>query len=180
MKKIHNLFTTLLLAATALALGSCTDEYEYTAATVEGQQVYFSNTLASTQNISDTESSFNISLNRIKTDGELTVNLTLDDASGIYSIPSSVSFADGEDEVSIPVSYDPTKLEYDVFNDVTIAIADVDYTTPYGNSSYSFSAGMPSPYVSIGTGKFSDTYFGSVLGIESVDVEFYKIRMIRD
>ena len=75
--------------------------------------MYFSNTLASTQNISDTESSFNISLNRIKTDGELTVNLTLDDASGIYSIPSSVSFADGEDEVSIPVSYDPTKLEYD-------------------------------------------------------------------
>lgn len=172
MNKIHNLFTTLLLAVTALALGSCTDEYEYTAATVEGQQVYFSNTLASTQNLSDTESSFNISLNRIMTDGELTVNLTIDDASGIYSIPSSVSFADGEDEVSIPVSYDPTKLEYDVFNDVTIAIADVDYTTPYGNSSYSFSAGMPSPYVSIGTGKFSDTYFGSVLGIESVDVEF--------
>lgn len=172
MNKIHNLFTTLLLAVTALALGSCTDEYEYTAATVEGQQVYFSNTLASTQNLSDTESSFNISLNRIMTDGELTVNLTIDDASGIYSMPSSVSFADGEDEVSIPVSYDPTKLEYDVFNDVTIAIADVDYTTPYGNSSYSFSAGMPSPYVSIGTGKFSDTYFGSVLGIESVDVEF--------
>lgn len=172
MNKIHNLFTTLLLAVTALTLGSCTEEYEYTAATVEGEQVYFSNALASTQNISDTESSFNVSLNRIKTDGELTVNLTLDDASGIYSIPSSVSFADGEDEVSIPVSYDPTKLEYDVFNDVTIAIADVDYTTPYGNSSYSFSAGMPSPYVSIGTGKFSDTYFGSVLGIESVDVEF--------
>lgn len=158
MNKIHNLFTTLLLAVTALALGSCTDEYEYTAATVEGQQVYFSNTLASTQNLSDTESSFNISLNRIMTDGELTVNLTIDDASGIYSMPSSVSFADGEDEVSIPVSYDPTKLEYDVFNDVTIAIADVDYTTPYGNSSYSFSAGMPSPYVSIGTGKFADTY----------------------
>lgn len=158
MNKIHNLFTTLLLAVTALTLGSCTEEYEYTAATVEGEQVYFSNALASTQNISDTESSFNVSLNRIKTDGELTVNLTLDDASGIYSIPSSVSFADGEDEVSIPVSYDPTKLEYDVFNDVTIAIADVDYTTPYGNSSYSFSAGMPSPYVSIGTGKFADTY----------------------
>lgn len=168
MNKIHNLFTTLLLAVTALALGSCTDEYEYTAATVEGQQVYFSNTLASTQNLSDTESSFNISLNRIMTDGELTVNLTIDDASGIYSMPSSVSFADGEDEVSIPVSYDPTKLEYDVFNDVTIAIADVDYTTPYGNSSYSFSAGMPSPYVLLGTGRFEDNNVAS--GYSEVEI----------
>lgn len=168
MNKIHNLFTTLLLAVTALTLGSCTDEYEYTAATVEGQQVYFSNTLASTQNLSDAESSFNVSLNRIMTDGELTVNLTLDDASGIYSIPSSVSFADGEDEVSIPVSYDPTKLEYDVFNDVTIAIADVDYTTPYGNSSYSFSAGMPSPYVLLGTGRFEDNNVAS--GYSEVEI----------
>lgn len=168
MNKIHNLFTTLLLAVTALTLGSCTEEYEYTAATVEGEQVYFSNALASTQNISDTESSFNVSLNRIKTDGELTVNLTLDDASGIYSIPSSVSFADGEDEVSIPVSYDPTKLEYDVFNDVTIAIADVDYTTPYGNSSYSFSAGMPSPYVLLGTGRFEDN--NVVSGYSEVEI----------
>ena len=55
-----------------------------------------------------------------------------------------------------------------MFNSVTIAIADADYTTPYGNSSYSFSVGMPSPYVSIGVGRFADNYL--VSGYAEVEI----------
>lgn len=149
-----------LLSVMALTLGSCTEEYEYSAAKVEGQQVYFSNALGSTLNLSNTESSYALTLNRVDTSSELTVNLTLSDESGIYSIPSSVTFAQGDSAVQFNLSYDPTKLEYDVFNSVTIAIADADYTTPYGNSSYTFSAGMPSPYVLLGTGTFADNNLG--------------------
>ena len=156
MNKIFSLFTMALLSVMALTLGSCTEEYEYSAAKVEGQQVYFSNALGSTLNLSNTESSYALTLNRVDTSSELTVNLTLSDESGIYSIPSSVTFAQGDSAVQFNLSYDPTKLEYDVFNSVTIAIADADYTTPYGNSSYTFSAGMPSPYVLLGTGTFAD------------------------
>lgn len=159
MNKIFNIFTIVFLSVMTLSLGSCTEEYEYSAADkVEGQQVYFSNALGSTLNLSDTESNYALSLNRIDTSEELTVNLTLSDESGIYSIPSSVTFAQGDSAVQFNLSYDPAKLEYDVFNSVTIAIADADYTTPYGNSSYTFSAGMPSPYVSIGVGRFADNY----------------------
>ena len=162
MNKIFNIFTIVFLSVMALSLGSCTEEYEYSAADkVEGQQVYFSNALGSTLNLSDTESNFALTLNRIDTSSELTVNLTLSDESGIYSIPSSVTFAQGDSAVQFNLSYDPAKLEYDVFNSVTIAIADADYTTPYGNSSYTFSAGMPSPYVSIGVGRFADNYLES-------------------
>lgn len=149
-----------LLSVMALTLGSCTEEYEYSAAKVEGQQVYFSNALGSTLNLSNTESSYALTLNRVDTSSELTVNLTLSDESGIYSIPSSVTFAQGDSAVQFNLSYDPTKLEYDVFNSVTIAIADADYTTPYGNSAYTFSAGMPSPYVLLGTGTFADNNLG--------------------
>ena len=149
-----------LLSVMALTLGSCTEEYEYSAAKVEGQQVYFSNALGSTLNLSNTESSYALTLNRVDTSSELTVNLTLSDESGIYSIPSSVTFAQGDSAVQFNLSYDPAKLEYDVFNDVTIAIADADYTTPYGNSAYTFSAGMPSPYVLLGTGTFADNNLG--------------------
>ena len=145
-----------LLSVMALTLGSCTEEYEYSGAKAEGQQVYFSNALGSTVNLSNTESSYALTLNRIDTSEELTVNLTLSDESGIYSIPSSVTFAQGDSAVQFNLSYDPAKLVYDVFNSVTIAIADADYTTPYGNSSYTFSAGMPSPYVSLGMGTFAD------------------------
>lgn len=157
-----------LLSVMALTLGSCTEEYEYSGAKAEGQQVYFSNALGSTVNLSNTESSYALTLNRIDTSSELTVNLTLSDESGIYSIPSSVTFAQGDSAVQFNLSYDPAKLEYDVFNSVTIAIADADYTTPYGNSSYTFSAGMPSPYVSIGVGRFADNYL--VSGYAEVEI----------
>ena len=161
MNKIFKYCSMLLLSVLALTLGSCTEEYEYSGAKAEGQQVYFSSELPSTQNLSSTESGFEVKLNRIKTDEALTINLTLSDESGIYSIPSSVSFAEGESETTFTVGYDPTKLEYDVFNSVTIAIADADYTTPYGMSSYSFSAGMPSPYVSLGVGQYADNAMAS-------------------
>lgn len=157
-----------LLSVMALTLGSCTEEYEYSGAKAEGQQVYFSNALGSTVNLSNTESSYALTLNRIDTSSELTVNLTLSDESGIYSIPPSVTFAQGDSAVQFNLSYDPAKLEYDVFNSVTIAIADADYTTPYGNSSYTFSAGMPSPYVSIGVGRFADNYL--VSGYAEVEI----------
>lgn len=156
MNRISNLFTMLLLSVMALSLGSCTEEYDYVGVKAEGQQVYFSNALPTTVELSATESSYAIQLNRIDTSDELTVNLTLSDESGIYSIPSSVTFAQGESSTSFNLNYDPSKLEYDVFNSVTIAIADADYTTPYGNSSYTFSAGMSSPYVSLGTGTYMD------------------------
>lgn len=157
-----------LLSVMALTLGSCTEEYEYSGAKAEGQQVYFSNALGSTVNLSNTESSYALTLNRIDTSEELTVNLTLSDESGIYSIPSSVTFAQGDSAVQFNLSYDPAKLEYDVFNSVTIAIADADYTTPYGNSSYSFSVGMPSPYVSLGMGTFADNLL--VSGYAEVEI----------
>lgn len=168
MNKIFSLFTMALLSVMALTLGSCTEEYEYSGAKAEGQQVYFSNALGSTVNLSNTESSYALTLNRIDTSSELTVNLTLSDESGIYSIPPSVTFAQGDSAVQFNLSYDPAKLEYDVFNSVTIAIADADYTTPYGNSSYTFSAGMPSPYVSIGVGRFADNYL--VSGYAEVEI----------
>ena len=157
-----------LLSVMTLTLGSCTEEYEYSGAKAEGQQVYFSNALGSTLNLSDTESSYALTLNRVDTSEELTVNLTLSDESGIYSIPSSVTFAQGDSAVQFNLSYDPAKLEYDVFNSVTIAIADADYTTPYGNSSYTFSAGTPLPYVSIGVGRFADNYL--VSGYAEVEI----------
>lgn len=158
----------LLLSVLALTLGSCTEEYEYSGAKAEGQQVYFSSELPSTQDLSSTESSFDVTIKRISTDEALTVNLTSTDESGLFTIPTSVSFAEGASEATISISYDPTKFEYDDYKDLTIAISDTEYTTPYGLSSYSFSAGVPSPYVSLGTGRFSDGLF--ITGYVEVEI----------
>lgn len=174
MNKIFQYCSVLLFSVLTLALGSCTEEYEYSAAKVEGEQVYFSNVLPTVQNLSSDSTSFTISLNRVVTDDELAVNLTLSDSSKIYSIPASVTFAEGASKVDFKVSYDPSKLEYEKFNTVSIAIADANYTTPYGNSTYTFQAGMPSPYVSLGIGKFEDNNL--VSGYAEVEIMQSKLR----
>lgn len=168
MNKIFNYCAMLLFSAVALVMGSCTEEYEYDpAAAAAGAQVYFNSGLAPTVNLTN-EGSFTVPINRVNADEAITVNLSLTDESGIYSIPQSVSFAEGEKEQNITVNYDPKSLEYDNFTELTIGIADADYTTPYGSSSYTFSVGIPSPYESVGTGTFADNYL--VSGYAEVEI----------
>ncbi|MGN0068339.1 MAG: hypothetical protein ACI350_01195 [Prevotella sp.] len=149
--------------------GSCTNDYEYNPATVEGQQVYFSNELPSRQDLDSKASSFTFQLNRVKTDGELTVKLDTRDENSLFSVPEQVTFANGANTVDVTVGYDAAQFTYDDYKDVVVALADVSYTTPYGMSSYSFSAGVPSPYVSLGVGHIVDAF--SMENLEGYDVE---------
>lgn len=158
MNKIFKYGAMAVAGLLSMVLGSCTEEYEYDPASIAGQQVYFSNTLAEKVELDKTASSFTVPVNRVKTDDEVTVNLIVTDESGLFTVPTSVTFAEGESEKTITIGYDAANFEYDDFKDVTISIAEVDYTTPYGASSYVFSAGVPAPYISLGVGKFYDNY----------------------
>ena len=75
MKRIFNFPAMLFAAALVTSLGSCTEEFEYSGAKVEGEQVYFSSELPSTVNLSQDESSVQIPVNRINSEGTLTVDL---------------------------------------------------------------------------------------------------------
>ena len=159
MKKYYfNLFIALLGVVGFTACSSDDDDYQW--ATVSGNQVYFSNQLPSSYNISKSTSSFTVPINRVKTDEAITVNLTHTDGTGFFNVPSTVSFAPGEAVANITVSYDPEKVAYDENHKDTLKIASADYTTIYGASSYSFSAMMPSPYKLLGNGVVSDAFFG--------------------
>lgn len=171
MNKIFNYCILSLLSVLTLTLGSCTEEYDYVAQKAKGQQVYFSNSLASSVTIADNGAHFIVPINRIDTAEELTVNLTATDESGTLTIPSTVTFKAGESEANITIDYDPSQIEPDTYYDVTLALADADYTTPYGDSNYSFNIVMWPPYTVIGTGKFTDAY----IGINNIDVEIRQI-----
>ncbi|MCD8291814.1 MAG: hypothetical protein LUC91_09985 [Prevotella sp.] len=144
MNKIFSYCAMLLFSVLAFSLVSCTEEYEYTGATAEGEQVYFSNTLSSTVELTSSESSFQIPVNRMNTSGSLTVPLeiNLPYGSNCEATTSSVTFADGASVAYLTFTYDPTNIDYGVYDEITVAISDASYTTPYGSSSYSFSAGM--------------------------------------
>lgn len=47
-----------IFVALALVMGSCTEEYEHTAATAEGEQVYFKTTLASNYDLDPAKTVF--------------------------------------------------------------------------------------------------------------------------
>lgn len=167
-KIIRNTFVAFA-AILGLTLASCTDKYEYQAASASGQQVYFDQ-VANKISLSKDANTFNVQVRRIATDEAATIALTSTDESGLFTIPGSVAFAAGEDVANVTIGYNPDVLEYDDFKAITLSLADADNTTPYGKSVVSFSAGIPSPFVKIGTGKWNDAYMFEA----EVDADIYQ------
>ncbi len=162
MKTITKIFGTALLAFAAAALYSCNDEIAYTPGeVVDGPQVYFSPESPSTVDLSTTESSFDVTVLRATSDDAVSVNLNVTDGSnGLFDIPTVVSFAAGQTSATLTIGYEYNEddFPYDTYYDVTISIPD-DCSTPYGLGSYSFTAGVPGPWTSIGTCTYADAFF---------------------
>ena len=160
----------VLLSLVAFAISSCTSDYDYTGAPKVANEVYFSNTQESKIELSKSNSSFVVTLHRVETKGELTVllNYTPDEGS-IFSVPNHVTFADGEAEAPITITYNPEDLQYGTYNGGTISVANEDYDTTYGIGSFTFEAGA-TEWMDINTNKstgaFRDDAISSLLGIE--------------
>ena len=69
MNKIFSYCTMFIFVALALVMRSCTEEYEHTAATAEGEQVYFKTTLASNYDLDPAKNSFQVQITRIQSVG---------------------------------------------------------------------------------------------------------------
>lgn len=170
----------VLVSLVALAISSCTSDYDYTGAPKVANEVYFSNTQQSKIELSKSNSSFVVTLHRVETKGELTVllNYTPDEGS-IFSVPNHVTFADGEAEAPITITYNPEDLQYGTYNGGTISVANEDYDTTYGFGSFTFEAGA-TEWMDINTNKstgaFRDDAISSLLGIDppTFDVKIQK------
>lgn len=181
MNKIFKSAFVALVALIGLTMTSCVNKYDYDAATASGEQVYFDNSTSKVA-LSKDATSFTVPVLRVATTEAATIALTSKDESGIFTIPSSVSFAAGENKALVTIGYDPTKLEYDDFKSITLSLSDASYGTPYGFSSLSFLAGIPSPFVTIGKAKFMDswmydaeTYFDVTLQQNEINPDIYRI-----
>lgn len=181
MNKIFKSAFVALVALIGLTMTSCVNKYDYDAATASGEQVYFDNSTSKVA-LSKDATSFTVPVLRVATTEAATIALTSTDESGIFTIPSSVSFAAGENKALVTIGYDPTKLEYDDFKSITLSLSDASYGTPYGFSSLSFLAGIPSPFVTIGKAKFMDswmydaeTYFDVTLQQNEINPDIYRI-----
>ena len=142
MRKLIRLSYLALVGILAAALSACSSDFDYTGAAVPANQVYFSNTEPSTIQIDKNAGSFNITLHRVDSVGELNVPLTFTPGEGnIYTVPTSVTFADGKKTADIKVTFDPAAAKYGSYTGGTIAISGSDIDNTYGLSSYTFTAG---------------------------------------
>lgn len=174
MKNILKYSVMMLLAVLAFTLGACTEEYEYTKVKANGEQVYFRNDISVASMAKDRDT-VQVPVNRIQSKGELQVQLQVtQENNSKLSIPNTVTFADGETQTYLVISYDPATTDYGFSEDVTLAITDESLTTQYGNSSCSFKVEM-SPWVSIGQGLYKDEAAAKMVfdmePISSVDIQ---------
>ena len=180
MKKAFKFSYMVLLSLVAFAISSCTSDYDYTGAPKVANEVFFSNTQESKIELSKSNSSFVVTLHRVKTEGEQTVLLkyTADEGS-IFSVPSQVTFADGKAEAPITITYNPENLQYGTYNGGTISVASEDCDTTYGIGSFTFKAGA-TEWMDITSNKsmgaFRDDAISSLLGIDppTFDVKIQK------
>ncbi len=172
MKTIKNIFGVLLALTAMITFYSCgEDEPEYTLADKPtNAQVFFPITNSATIELSSVETSFGIAIARLKTDDELIVPLTLTDGTGLFTAPSSVTFSKGASTATVLITYDPTKFDFDIFTDLSLTIGG-DLTTAYGVNTYTFKAGVPAPWNSLGKCTFVEDFMTTNYKVENLAYE---------
>ncbi len=144
------------VSAACVAFTACTDEYEYDKAPVPaGEQAYFDNRISTANyEITADDNTVVIPVSRINRQGEATVPLTVTQAAnGEYTVDADAKFADGDSTANVTVTFDPSKMTEGTSYNITLSIGD-GYSTPYGNSTYTFSARL-SPWVFVTDGTFT-------------------------
>lgn len=174
MKRFFRIFAAVALVCTTLV--ACEEKFvEYDPAAMESTaQVYFSKDTATTFDILQAEQ-VEIPVMRAVTAGALDVAITatVDEAhQGLFNIPSSVSFADGENAATLVITFDPADLEYGESYPITLQIA-ADKITDYGKDLINLVLDYPEPLKSLGMGLFTDDAMGPLFGYsaETFEVE---------
>lgn len=180
MNKIFRYAKIAVAALVTVVMAACTSDYEYdTPEALKGAQVYFSNTLPSKIEVNKESGNFDVTLSRQNTEGELTVPLMFTaDEGNIYTVPSTVTFADGEATANIHITFNPDDLVYGNYVGGTISFDADNFSTPYGATSYQFKAGA-SAYEDVegGKGKFRDGLISALYGIEVLE---YDVQIQKD
>ena len=162
MKTLKNIFY-FLAAASLVGFTSCSDDDATTS--LKGAQIFFSTESPSTVEIEKGQSSVQLSIERMNATEAISVPLYSTDESGLFSMPTEVSFNAGETSAKVTVNFSFDALTTDVSYPLQITIGDTENTSPYGLSSYSFNIIYPAPYTSLGSAQYTEDLLTAVYGI---------------
>lgn len=172
--KTKNILASLLAVAAVVALPACDDD-EYT----PGEQspgVYFPADAPESYDLALDGMSFNVTVSRLGISEAATYSFsTVEYDNAIFSVPSTVSFAEGASTAEITITYDASKLEYDVEHQFTLAFSE-EGTSSYGLRSYEFVALLPAPWtdwaeLATGTYTCNNSFFGNGTEVAGMNLE---------
>ncbi len=142
--KLNKIFMLLAGGALLATAAACTDEVKpEESPAVTGEGVYLSEADASVD-IAEDATSVDVPVYRTNTAGSYTaqieatiVNEAGEDASDIFTLPATVTFADGEATAAYTIGVDFAKVEPLEIYSLTLKVANAD-ATPYGLATYTY------------------------------------------
>lgn len=172
MKRFFRIFAAVALVCTTLV--ACEEKFDdYDPAAPETTaQVYFSNEAATTINLAEVEA-VEIPVMRAVNGAGITANITATvdaEYADVFTIPSSVAFADGETVANLVITFDREKLVYDETYAVSLQIA-ADMITDYGKDLINLNLKYPAPYESLGEGLFREDIMTTFYNVDNVEYE---------
>lgn len=160
MKSFLKIFILMTVALAAGFFTACSDS-DPEPESVSGEQVYFPESITTDYSISDDVTSISIPVRRIATEAAFSMAVLAEDESGLFTIPSSVSFAAGQAEAELRITFDRKSLEDGTSYPLAFLLNDENNTTPYGNRTLAITV-TPWPWEELGTGLFRDDWFCSM------------------
>lgn len=163
----------LLMSIVAMAglLSACTSDDEFEPGPLNsGAQVYFPNTVASQYDVSDTESSVTIPVRRVVTDNAMSMPILANDESGIFTIPTSVSFEAGSDLANLVITFDRSALVDGTDYPISLLLNDQENLTDYGNYMLEITI-TPWPWEELGTGKYRDGWLSDIFEGNQIEID---------
>lgn len=170
--KIKNIILAAFVAVPLLAgLASCSEkEADYAeAAAIAGSEVYFSADLNTTIELDPEAKVVYVDINRVKDADAINVPLkVVSNTSEDIKLAESAAFEPGKKAAPVAIKYDPEKIVPGKYDTITVAIDADSYATPYGKAEVTLLVGQKEPWVSLGWGKFYDSFWDEIY----YDVEF--------
>jgi len=157
--KINKFFRILPTLAVGLAMIACTEGYQYTPAESEATtKTYVSADMTAPRNLDVDGSDILVPFVRNNTDGDLSVNVYLDDPSGLFSLASqTITFASGEATANAVVSYSYDDLGANDVYSFSVGVSSSENLSEYRPAAFPVSC--KKAWQKLGTCQFYDDWW---------------------
>ncbi len=156
--KINNIFKAIPAFVLGLALVACTEGYKYTPAEQEPAKTYVGADMSATRNLDVDGSDILVPFVRSSADGDLSVNVYIDDPSGLFTLKNqTVTFASGETTANAVVTYSYDALDAAETYDFSVGISSEENLSQYRAAAFPLSC--KKAWQKLGTCQFYDDWW---------------------